>query len=147
MSIYIGIDIGGTNLRIALLRGLRPQRVPAFVMPTPKSRAALAALLKRRITELAAVEGRLTGIGVAVAGVISDAGRVVVAKNVPFLNDWDFLFLERRFKVPVLVENDARCFLAAEAAWGRARGKKQVLGVTIGTGIGGSIIVNGQIYR
>ncbi|RJQ36649.1 ROK family protein [Candidatus Parcubacteria bacterium] len=147
MSIYIGVDIGGTNTRIALLHGLRPQRVEAFVMPTPRSRFALTVLLKQRIGELAAAEGRPSGIGVAVAGVISDAGRVVVAQNASFLNDWDFTFLERRFRVPVLVENDARCFVAAEAAWGAARGKKHVLGVTIGTGIGGGVIINGQMYR
>lgn len=145
---YLGIDIGGTNTRIVLLRGLRSQNVRAISFRTPHSRRAVETELKKYIVLL--THGvRLSGIGVGVAGIVEKKrGRVGVAEHLPFLHGWHpRTFFRKHFRAPVQVENDARCFLHAEALWGRARGKKYVLGIAIGTGIGGAILFNGKMYR
>jgi len=145
---YIGIDIGGTNTRIVLLHGLRPQRVWGLAFPTPRNRKVVEAEICKKILHLA--NGiKLSGIGVGVAGVVSQKKkRVEVAEHLKFLEGWDpIAFFSKAFRAPVKMENDARCFLRAESLWGNARGKKNILGIAIGTGIGGAIMIDGKIYR
>lgn len=145
---YLGVDIGGTNTRIVLLRGLSPQKVRMILFPTPRNRKKLEQALFSRMRGL--VEGkRLSGIGVAIAGIVNRvSGKVGTAENLPYLKGWNPKeFLRRKFRVPVEVENDARSFLLAESRWGAARGKRHVAGVVIGTGIGGGIMVDGKIWR
>lgn len=143
---YLGIDIGGTNTRFVLLRGLRPQRVPAASFPTPRSRRALEALIVRRVRELAG-RRRMVGIGVGVAGVVNrEQGAVVKAAHLPFLNRWNVRrLLQKQYRIPVGIDNDVRCFLRAEATWGAARGRRNVIALAIGTGIGGGIMVDGRV--
>ena len=145
---YIGIDIGGTNTRFVALRGFRPQRVQAVALPTPRSRRGVEEMLLKNIRSMRAGE-RFVGVGLGVAGSVDmRRGMVVVAEHLPFLNGWKLVAtLRRELHAPVMLENDARCFLHAEALWGAARGKKNVVGVAIGTGIGGGIIIDGKMYR
>jgi len=145
---YLGIDIGGTNTRIVLLRGLRRQKVRVLTFKTPRSRKGVEAEVRKRINDL--TKGiKLSGIGVGVAGVVSQKrGQVMDAEHLRFLEGWNpVTFFNKEFHVPVKIENDARCFLYAESLWGNARGKKNVLGIAIGTGIGGAIMVDGKMYR
>lgn len=55
--------------------------------------------------------------------------------------------LEDRFDLPVFVENDVRCFTLSEAQLGAGKGKKVVVGITLGTGVGGGIVIDGQIFH
>ena len=148
MKYYLGIDIGGTNTRIVLLHGLRPQRVRVVTFRTPRNRRAVEAELKKQISSIC--KGvNLSGIGIGVAGVVSQKNnKVVIAGHLPFLDGWNPVkFFRAAFRVPVITENDVRCFLRAESLWGSARGKKNVLGIAIGTGIGGAIMIDGKMYR
>jgi len=54
--------------------------------------------------------------------------------------------IERRFKVPCYVNNDARCFALAEARYGSGKGKKNIVGITLGTGVGMGMIIDGKLY-
>ena len=141
---YIGIDIGGTNTRIVLLRGFRRQRTTPTVFRTPKSRRAIEAALVRAIRGLV-VRERIAGIGVAVAGAVDGTGRLASTKHLPLHKGWSPDVLRRTFRSPVRAENDARCFLHAEMRWGSARRKHDVAGVAIGTGIGGALVINGKM--
>lgn len=146
--IYIGVDIGGTNTRFVALRGLKKQRVRATALPTPRSRRGVERMIIGNIRSMSA-GGRLVGVGIGVAGSV-DVRRemVIAAEHLPFLNGWGLVrVLRRELRVPVMLENDARCFLYAEAFWGAARGVRDVVGVAIGTGIGGGIIIGGKMYR
>lgn len=142
------MDIGGTTTRVAVLRGLKKQKVVFASSPTPKEKKRLENILPLLIgRELKKRLGQLAGIGVGFAGVVDRGkGEILNAPNLPKFSGWRAVrFLKQQFKVPVRIDNDARCFLRAEAAWGAARGKKNVIGVAIGTGIGGGLILNGKM--
>ena len=55
--------------------------------------------------------------------------------------------LERKFKVPVWIDNDAHCFTLAESIYGAAKEYKHVVGLTLGSGIGGGLVINKKLYR
>ncbi len=77
------------------------------------------------------------------AGLVKD-GIVLHAPNHP---SWDGYNLHRIFGGDVVIENDANLFTLGEAIYGAAKGRKFVLGVTLGTGVGGGLVINGQIVR
>jgi predicted NBD/HSP70 family sugar kinase len=64
------------------------------------------------------------------------------AENIPLQRE-----LHARIKLPVIVENDANCFALAESLHGAGKGKDVVLGITMGTGVGGGIVIGGKLYR
>ena len=146
--IYIGIDIGGTNTRFIALRGIEKQRARATALPTPRSRRGVERMVVENIRSMS-VGGRLAGVGIGIAGSVDVQRKIVVAaEHLPFLNGWKPLAaLRPAVGVPMRLENDARCFLLAEALWGAARGKRNIVGVAIGTGIGGGIMIDGAMYR
>lgn len=91
----------------------------------------------------------LAGIGVSVAGSVDpEAGVVITSPNIAWLRDANLRdVLQREFAVPAIVENDGNAFALAEARWGLARGLDHVVGYTLGTGIGGGIVIDGRIHH
>ncbi len=141
---HIGIDLGGTKIEGVRLDGrfrvLDRQRVP-----TPGSyRGILESILD--------MAGRLGGgdhtVGVCTPGTTSGDAGVITNSNtrclagMPFKGDLEEL-LGRR----IAIENDANCFALAEARMGAAAGHGMVFGVIMGTGVGGGIIIDGEIRR
>ena len=80
---YLGIDIGGTNTRIVLLRGLRPQRVRALKFPTPRNCKAVETELLEKILHFTN-GAKLSGIGVGIAGVVSQKKKKVEVEEKPW---------------------------------------------------------------
>lgn len=138
----IGIDIGGTKLDAIVWRGKKI--VSSKIMPTPKSRAALLSV----IAEIVSLQ-KNAAIGVAVAGAVNHrTGNVLRSAHLPFLSGWGLKqTLARRHRVRVEVENDVNCFLLGEKKFRDARGKKNVVGLMLGTGVGGAAIVNGKLMH
>lgn len=137
----LGIDMGATNLRAALVDegGAIVERV----------RLPLAADPDSRRNAPAAVAGgfrtRFGAVGLAVAGIVRD-GVMVWSANLG-LGETDFAAaLTREFDVPSVVVNDARAAGLAEAVVGAGKGKDVVLTVTVGTGIGGAITSHGELF-
>jgi glucokinase len=141
----IGIDIGGTAIKAAIV-GIRGDLRESFRAPSPRTSSALRdfahSVLKR-----ARVPVR--GVGIGCKGIIdADSSRV---KSLP----GDLHFLEGQLlseviaagDLPVCAENDARTALIAEALWGAARGRRNVVLLTLGTGVGGAALVDGRILR
>lgn len=143
---YLGIDIGGTSIKGVLLNGLEKQEVKLHSVPTPADRDAM----RHAIVALAdgLREGNsLAGIGIGVPGMADRAtGMIQKAPNVPYLNGWHIADVFDGFGAPVAIENDSRCFVLAEFRWGAARGYKNVIGLAIGTGIGGGIMIDDKLY-
>jgi glucokinase len=93
-------------------------------------------------------EGELAAVGVAAAGFVDATGeKVRFAPHLPWLDEPVRARLEDRWGVPVLLENDATAAAHAEATYGAARGVADALVVTMGTGIGGGIILGGRLHR
>ncbi|MBI3627912.1 MAG: ROK family protein [Candidatus Sungbacteria bacterium] len=139
---YLGIDIGATWIRSVVLRGFLSQNFQAKKIQTPKSLAEL----KKSLSDIAKdFEG--TKIGLSLAGFVPEGGLIIEeAPNISFLNHQSAADLLPDFSGEIRADNDARCFLSAEMAWGAARGFKDAVGVVVGTGIGGAVWKNGTFY-
>ncbi len=93
--------------------------------------------------------GKIIGIGIGMAGQMDFKEGKVLSSLVA--NGWKNVslkkILEKRLKIPVTLENDARCFVLGEARFGSAKNYKHIIGLTLGTKIGSGIIIGGKLYR
>ena len=141
-SVRLGIDLGGTLTKFLVLKNGEKQYEES--LPTPnKSFAELLRMLADKARELLA-QYTITQIGIGVPGVVR-AGRVE-ADNLPIHGEPMQARLEKELGLPVAIDNDANCAALAEANYRRPSCRNLVL-VTIGTGIGGGIILDGAIRR
>lgn len=135
----IAIDLGGTNLRVALVKN---NKIVKYVKKkTPKDGKQLLDELCKSISSL--MSKKVKGIGAGVPGPVING----IIKNPPNIKvkNFDFKsYLRNKFKVRVEVENDANCVALAEAVYGYK--KKDFLVITLGTGVGGGVVLNGQLY-
>jgi len=143
----VGIDIGGTKIAGALVNEageiLRDLKVP-----TPANDpAALQAAVVTMVEELRSGE-QVSAVGVAAAGFI-DANQAVVyyAPNLSWRNEPLKEKLEAELGLPVVIENDANAAGWAEYRFGAGAGYHHMMMLTIGTGVGGAIVANGELFR
>jgi glucokinase len=150
----IGVDLGGTNVRAALVdcSGTVSARLkePTLAKEGSKSVVARLAALMLRLQESAREQGKsVVAVGVGAPGVIlGEQGVVVQSPNFP---DWNNLplrkELETAIKLAVRIENDANAAALGEQWLGAARGVESMILLTLGTGVGGGIILNKQIWQ
>lgn len=148
---FVGVDIGGTNLRVALGRPGDQSSQRCDQSEVPRSYREMVdaiADMVGRLCDQAGTRARPVGcVGVGVPGTVRDG----VATFVPALRFLDGQPLGRdltkRLGVPVVLGNDAECALLAEARMGAAAGRRHVALVVVGTGIGGAMLVDGRPYR
>ena len=143
----IGIDLGGTNMRVGLTDG--STLVNSVIEPCPSKEAEEVVInqLKRQIAQLMSEE--VTSIGVGVPSVVDcQQGIVYNVANIPSWKEVHLKeILEKEFNVPVAVNNDANCFALGVWKYGEGKGTKDMVGLTMGTGIGSGIIINGKLYN
>ena len=148
----IGVDLGGTNLRAAAIRrdGKILSKV-AGATPVGAGRDAVIADMVRAIEALrAGLPGQsLAGVGVGVPGfILMESGVVAGAPNLPDFENYPVRDeIEKRLGAPVILENDANAAALGEQWMGAGRGANDLILLTLGTGIGGGIIANGNILR
>ena len=100
------------------------------------------------IADLEHGSGRVEGIGVGVASMVDfAAGHIVESVNLPLVDVPLRDLLQRRFGVPVVIDNDANAAAIGEHAFGAGAGAREMLMLTLGTGVGGGIICGGRPYR
>lgn len=142
----IGVDIGGTKIRVALVDeqgviALRAERPTQAQDPAEAALLLIAEMLNRAPAAVAA-------IGVAVAGFIEyPSGRVAFAPNLQVHHRNLKTLFEDRFALPTAVDNDANAAAWGEHLFGAGVGVDDMLLVTVGTGIGGGVICGGRLYR
>ncbi len=155
MKTAIGIDIGGTKISIAA--GSQNGTIQAyFVLPTLKGRQSRQSI-ESLIAEVKRLQSRLSpkaraglaGIGVCLPGAVDTAKGIV--PHSPNLQGWKGIplrsILSRAFKLPVKMVNDANAAAVGEMLFGAARGVKNFVYVTVSTGIGGGIILDGRLIE
>lgn len=136
----IGIDIGGTYIKAgAVEQGKVIEERMLSTTRTPEG-------LVHQITELAReLKGKKLGVGMP--GPLTRDGVVCSPSNFPGLKNWPLRdILERELKMPVRVGKDSNCIALGEWKYGAGIGKKNLLVLTLGTGVGGGIIINNKLY-
>lgn len=139
-AVILCFDIGGSRIKAALSDGQSLTALGAVETPGDDFALFLAALAGFADGQV------LRGVAISIAGVVAPAtGRIKVA-NIPCADGRPLAEAVRTaLHLPVLVLNDADCFALAEARVGAGRGHRNVFGVILGTGVGGGLVLNGQL--
>jgi glucokinase len=149
----VGVDIGGTTIKMAFV-SLEGDILHMWEIETDKSNsgqhipASIASSLRQKLTELNETKSRLIGIGVGAPGPVNvDDGTIEGAINLGWgkypLKD----ILEQVTSLPVTVDNDANIAALGEMWQGAGMRAKNLICITLGTGVGGGIIANGEIIH
>ena len=143
---YIGIDLGGTNIRGARVT---ENRLSPILLQGINSKETAEKVLHQlfSLTDELMIDA-VKAIGIGVPGLVDiTTGTVYDVVNIP---SWKKISLqklmEERYKIPVVVNNDANCFALGEFYFGSGKGCHSMVGITIGTGLGSGIIINGKLY-
>ncbi len=151
-DIVIGVDLGGTNVRSAVVD--EAGRITHHHKLSVAGSGSADAVIDRIITCVSqTMDGcgreRVVGVGVGTPGlIIAETGMVVYAPNVPGWTDLPLkAILENRLNLPVAIENDANAAAIGEHWAGAGKGVRHMICITLGTGVGGAIILNNQIWR
>jgi glucokinase len=148
-NIYLGVDIGATKTIFLLVEiiGARYKILKSDKIATPRKENDILKMVKDRFQDLS-LENEISAIGIGFAGPVDfENGKALAGPNLKTGKIEFKKLLEKNLKVPVAVDNDARCFVISESIFGAAKEYSNIIGLTIGTGIGGGIIINGKIYR
>ena len=142
---HIGIDIGGTKLAAIALDADGRERA-RLRQPTPTSFDGVIDAVAEVVARLEAEGGRAPGVGISLPGIITRAQEISMIVNLPWLEGTPLRqALEARLGRPVTLANDANCFALSEATDGAGSGAEVVFGVILGTGVGGALVVRGEI--
>jgi glucokinase len=142
----IGVDLGGTKLHVARSQGaiISSQSRAAY-----NAQASAQAVLDTLIAAIAAqLTPQVTGIGVGVPSVVDpELGIVYETVNIPAWRELPLKAeLEQHFGLPVRINNDVNCFALGEYHYGRRSNCRDLVGISLGTGMGVGLILNGQLY-
>ncbi|MFB9990723.1 ROK family protein [Deinococcus oregonensis] len=147
-QVSIGVDVGGTKIATGVLRG--DQLLDRHVQPTPETGwEAVLDAISTQVQDLQALhpDARLVGVGIP-GPLNADRTRVKFAPNIYGFNDVPMVDgLRDRLGQRIILENDAKAAALAEAHMGAARGTESSIYVTVSTGIGAGIVLNGRIWR
>ncbi len=147
--LIVGLDVGGTKIHAGLVT---PQGrvLKRFKVPTEASKGRSVILKNIEAAICGVWHNDVRAIGVGLAGIVdAKKGIYLQGPNFPrsFRNISVAKELKRRFSVPVMVDNDVHCFTLGESRFGAGKGHSLVVGLTLGTGIGGGIVIDGRLYR
>lgn len=143
----LGIDIGATNTKFVLLKNFK-KILEKEIIATPKNRKEFLSLLKEKIERIRK-EKEVSGIGIGIPGILDkEREKIFVTPNLKYLSYFPLKrILEKDFRIKIKLENDAKCFTLCEAVFGSAKNNRIVVGLTLGTGIGGCILFKRKIYK
>lgn len=147
---YVGIDVGGTNLKAGLSDEagtiLSVRKIPLGEFRGPEAFVqTLAELTKAVAHEGGIVPESLDSVGMGIPGAVS-AGTIIYTCNIPMENVPISTLFQQYLPVPVVLGNDADCAAVGEYFCGAGRGTRDFGIITLGTGIGGGLILNGKLY-
>ncbi len=145
-KLYIGVDIGGTSIVAA--RFSASEMIEKAEVPTGAERPAekIMESLYEAIAKVMTKE--VVGIGIGMPGFMNaETGEILQINNIPSFNGF-FIKprVEEHFKLPAFQSNDANCFALGETYYGAGKKYNNLVGITLGTGLGGGIILNRKIH-
>jgi glucokinase len=144
----IGIDLGGTKMLLGVLDGDSKTVWESRERSAGESEGELVELLVREVSEAQSQRPGIKAVGMGIPATIDhEKGLAVAAVNLPIENLPIRDLVVERTGLPTFVDNDANVAALAEHLFGAARGAENAVMLTIGTGIGGGLILGGEIYR
>lgn len=150
--IYVGIDLGGTNIAAGIV-GESGKLLHKKSIPTGADRDALAVIkdMAQVAMDVVAENGYtmddVVSVGIGSPGSVDKAkGELVYASNLPFSHTPMRAEMQKYINKPIYIDNDANCAAWAEAMAGATKGVDDSIAITLGTGVGGGIVVNGKLY-
>ncbi len=157
MALYIGVDIGGTNTACGIVDDECNIIARSKVKTSPNAEGApkyenAISEIKRSVREACEAAGiqpsEAHSIGIGCPGICnSDLGVVEYASNLAFDNAPIKADMEAEFGIPAYLDNDANCAAFGEFVAGAAKGSRSAVVITLGTGVGSGIIIDGKIYH
>lgn len=144
----IGVDLGGTKMLLGVLDGDSKVLWESNERSTGHDEQELVELLVRELEEAREARPAAAAIGLGIPATIDRAkGLAVTAVNLPIDNLPVRDLVTERTGLPVFLDNDANVAALAEHLFGAAKGSRNAVMLTIGTGIGGGLIIDGEVYR
>lgn len=145
-KVILGIDVGGTKIAAALVSSGK-LFTKIYTNKTPHGKKILNVV--DSFYKQFSKKYLISGIGISTAGMVSDDGKIVGSTgNIP---GWQGTkvkeTLQKKYHLPVVVENDANSAAYAEYHIGSAKGANPLLMITLGTGVGGGVVINGRLVR
>ena len=145
---YIGIDVGGTNLKAGLVdtsgQILSVVRTPLYFQSVEALAETLASLALDAIEKAGQTVSAVESVGIGIPGAVS-GGTVLYTANIPMRDVPLERLFRRHLDLPVFLGNDADCAAVGEYLLGAGKGTRDFLVITLGTGIGGGLILGGKL--
>jgi glucokinase len=143
----LGVDLGGTNIRVGKVIDDRIVKVSKVPTPMNGTEKDVLEKLYSAISDCIDTETQSIGVGVPSVvdtkkGIVYDVVNIPSWKEVPLRE-----LLYNKFHVPININNDSNCFAAGEKMFGKGKPYQNIVGMTIGTGLGLGLIVNGKLYE
>jgi glucokinase len=147
----LGLDIGGTQMKVAIVSA-EGRILQARRAPTPFALADFETTLANLVQDFHSDCSEISGVGIGCKGIVDPAttGVLALPGDLHYLEGRRLDAIVRplmRAACTVAADNDARVALEGERRWGAARGRSQVVMLTLGTGVGGAVLVDGKILR
>jgi len=151
----VGVDVGGTNIKLGLVhpKGVVIARSHFPTKPFSASKKKLIGALAHEINKIITSQGLkfkdIEGVGIGLPGLVNyDTGIVRFLPNIPGWKNVPLKsILEKKIKLPVYIENDVKLITLAEWKFGAGRGVKNLVCLTLGTGVGSGLILDDRLYR
>ena len=154
MKYYVGIDFGGTGIKVGIIDENGKILIKdSFVTDPQKSGDEIvkhiAECTQKVMDDSKLPQENILGIGIGSPGLLNpETGQLKIVTNIPNLND---IYLTKGISdylnKPAFLDNDVNTMSLGEFYYGSGKGKKNVIALTVGTGVGGGIILNGELYR
>lgn len=143
----VGVDLGGTQVRAGRVRAGELELHHALRISGRAEKDVVLGEIFAAIDRVFAED--VAGIGCGVPSVVDvDRGIVYTVENIPSWQEVPLKDeLERRYGVPAYINNDANAFAVGELHFGKGRGRRNLVGLTLGTGLGAGIIIEGRLYN
>lgn len=152
MKYYIGVDLGGTNIVAGVVNENYEIISKASVktnLPRPEQEIAadIIKVSKQAVSDAGLTMDQIEWVGMGTPGIAnSETGIIEYSNNLGFVNTPMVKYLEEGLGKPAFIENDANAAAYGEYVAGAAKGAKNAVCITLGTGVGGGIIIDGKIY-
>lgn len=153
MKLYFGIDLGGTDIKMGLFSGEGQIEAQATVCTKqeegPESIVERIAAFVAQARKQAGTDSCVEAVGIGVPGILdTSGGQILESANLPQLNGFGIgAALRQATGLPVFLENDA-CMAALGEQWvGAGKGQHNLMMITLGSGVGGAVVINGQLFK